>query len=350
MSTKRKPELSVIIVNYNGYSYASRCVKSVLSSKASSKEIILVDNHSTQSDVSLFKRNFGNKITIVSLKENYGPSKARNEGVKKSRGEYIAFLDNDTQVHPDWSNRAIKEFKSNKNIGIIQCKLLLLKEPTKIDYVGEYLGQNGFLVQRAKGGEIDTGKFNKKVELLAAKSAGMFIRREAFLSAGGFDSDYFIYVEETDLGWRSWLKGYKTVFLPSSIVYHEFGTSTVILSKAQNSYNAKFHGSKNYILTLIKNLSTLSLLKILPLHISLWVGMAVYIFFRGDYKSSIWILKGIGWNVVNLKKSLKKRVKIQKTRIISDKELFPTIMVKMPFTYFMHKVTKRHSVGNAKSF
>ena len=347
---KKLPELSIIIINYNGSSYATRCIKSVLSSKAKSQEIILVDNNSTQSDVATLKKQFGKKIIILALKKNYGPSRARNEGVKVSHGKYIAFLDNDTQVHPDWANHAIKEFKSNKNIGIIQCKLLLLKEPTKIDYVGEYIGQNGFLVQRAKGGEVDKGNFTKKVDLLAAKSAGMFITKEAFISAGGFDNDYFIYVEETDLGWRSWLKGYRTVFLPSSIVFHEFGTSTVILSKAQNSYNAKFHGSKNYVLTLIKNLGTISLIKILPLHIVLWVGMSAYIFFRGDFKSSLWIVKGLGWNVINLKKSLKKRRKIQKNRVISDNELFPTILVKMPFTYFLHKVTKRHSVGNAKSF
>lgn len=344
------PELSVIIVNYNGALYAARCIKSILSSNAISKEIIIVDNKSTKNDVAFLRDKFNKKIKIIKMRDNYGPARARNEGVKHSKGKYIAFLDNDTKVHPNWANTAIEEFKKHKDLGVIQCKLLLMKDHSKLDYVGEYLGQNGFLVQRAKGGEVDNGKFNHKVEILAAKSAGMFIRREAFLSAGGFDNDYFIYVEETDLGWRSWLKGYRTIYLPSSIVYHEFGTSSIILSKNQNSYNTKFHGSKNYILTLIKNLGNESLIRILPLHVILWLGLSLYVFFRGDYKASFWILKGVVWNIINLKKSLRKRHVIQKKRKALDHDLFPKILMKKPFKYFLEKATVKHTIGNAQSF
>ena len=350
MKKVNRPILSVIIVNYNGSSYASRCIESVLASKTKSLELILVDNHSTLGDVNILKRKFKNSIKIVALKKNYGPARARNEGVKISRGKYIAFLDNDTKVHKQWASRAIKEFDGDKSLGIIQCKLLLLKEPSKIDYVGEFLGQNGFLVQRAKAGEKDSGAYDQKVELLAAKSAGMFIRKQAFLEAGGFDNDYFIYVEETDLGWRTWLKGYKTIFLPTSIVFHEFGTSTVILGKNQNTYNAKFHGSKNYILTLIKNLGTSSLFTILPVHIGLWIGLSVYMVLRRDVASSYWILKGMVWNVIHFRKSLVKRNKIQKSRKLSDNELFPIILKTKPFSYFLNKATKKHRIGNAESF
>lgn len=344
------PELSVIVVNYNGARYAARCIKSILSSKTISKEIIIVDNHSTQNDVAFLKNKFNKKVKIIKLRNNYGPARARNEGVKLSKGKYIAFLDNDTKVHPNWANKAIEEFKMDNSIGIIQCKLLLLKEPHKIDYVGEYLGQYGFLVQRAKGGDIDSRKFDKKTEILAAKSAGMFIRKDTFNMTGGFDIDYFIYVEETDLGWRSWLKGYRSIYLPSSVVYHEFGTSSIILSKNQNLYNTKFHGSKNYILTLIKNLGNESLIPILPLHVFLWIGLSLYVLLKGDYKSSFWILKGVVWNITHLKESLRKRRIIQRKRVALDRDLFPKILVKKPFKYFLEKATVKHTVGNAQSF
>jgi GT2 family glycosyltransferase len=349
-----KIDLSVIIVNYNGKEYADKCINSVFFSKSNNLEIILVDNGSLDGSIEYLKNkylSFGNRFIRVSLEKNYGPALARNKGVERANGKYLCFLDNDTEVEENWANIAITEFEKDDCLGVVQCKLILSKERSKLDYVGEYLGQNGFLVQRAQAGEIDNGQHDEKVKILAAKSAGMFIRHSVFKKINGFDSDYFIYVEETDLGWRSWLAGYETRFISDSIVYHEFGTSTVILGKDKNNYNAKFHGCKNYILTLFKNLDSYNLFKILPLHIALWLGLAWYaLILKWDGKAFWWIHKGVFWNLINLKINLRKRRIIQENRIINDKDLFKIILKKKPFMYFVHKVTGVHKVGNAEGF
>ena len=217
-------------------------------------------------------------------------------------------------------------FQNDKKIGCIQCKLLLLADKNKYDYAGEYLNQCGFLVQRANYGEIDNGQYDQKVEILAAKSAGMFIRKDVFDKIGGFDEDYFIYVEETDLGWRSWLAGYKTVFCPKSVVYHEFGTSIKILSEKKSNFNVRFHGTKNYIMTLIKNLGNKQLLTVLPRHVIIWIFFAFFLVFRGNFRSAFNVLGGIWWNVVNLPQTIFKRKKIQLNRVISDEKLFKIII------------------------
>lgn len=348
-----KIQLSVVIVNYNGKKYADACIESILSSNAKDFQIIVVDNDSTDGSVEYLKTKYNkyqDRFKIVTLDKNYGPAKARNEGVKICQGKYICFLDNDTIVHPEWANEAIKAFQENSKIGIIQCKLLLAKEGGGIDYVGEYLGQNGFLIQKAFTGERDIGQYNKRMKILAAKSAGMFIRKKTFDTIGGFDQDYFIYVEETDLGWRSWLAGYINVFIPTSVVYHEFGTSSLILNTEDNERNTKYHGAKNYILTLFKNLSLVNLLNILPKHIILWFGMAWYSLLLGNYKVFLWIHKGILWNLINLKKNLHKRKAIQSQRKISDRELFKIIMKNKPFLYYFKKATSRKIIGNAEGF
>lgn len=346
-------QLSAVIVNYNGFEYADKCVASIFASKTKNLEVIVVDNGSVDGSQEKLSRKYGRygkKFTLVELDRNYGPAKARNAGVAVAKGEFLAFLDNDTMVDESWAEEAIQEFLKSSGTGAVQCKLLLSKERNKIDYVGEYLGQNGFLVQRARAGSMDTGKFNQRCEILAAKSAGMFIRKKVFEIAGGFDDDYFIYVEETDLGWRSWLSGYKVVYVPSSIVYHEFGTSSVILGKSKNNYNAKFHGCKNYILTLFKNLDSVSLVKILPVHIILWLGLGWYALIKRDAKSFFWIHKAVWWNVSNLKTSLRKRKIIQKNRKINDDDLFKIVMRKKPLSYFIKKVIIPHKVGNAEGF
>lgn len=346
--------LSVVIVNYNGYEYVKKCVESVFRSATyHSLEVIVVDNGSTDDSPRLLKKDFrqyANQLTVVSLKKNYGPARARNVGVRRSRGQYLAFLDNDTLVDSDWAITAIERFRQDKLIGIIQCKLLLAGDHKKIDYIGEYLGQNGFLVQRAPVMTVDVGQFEKECPVLAAKSAGMLITKKAFIDAGGFDDDYFIYVEETDLGWRCWLAGYKVLYCPGSIVYHEFGTSSIILSKQKNNFNAKFHGCKNYILTLIKNLEILNVIKILPLHIVLWLGLAWFALLRREIKPFLWIHQAILWNVINFGRTIRKRNEVQATRLISDRELFKIVLRKKPMSYFISKATVKQKVGNAESF
>ena len=204
---KKNNLVSVVVVNYNGEIYLKRCVESILKNNYSDYEIIVVDNASADGSIVMFKENFGgfDKLRIISLDKNYGPAKARNEGVKLAKGEIIGFLDNDTEVDPYWISNALKYFENDSKIGALQCKLLLLNDKNKIDYAGEYLGSLGFLVHVARYGEEDKGQYDEVKELLAAKSAGMFIRKDVFEKIGGFDDDYFIFVEETDLGWRAWL-------------------------------------------------------------------------------------------------------------------------------------------------
>ena len=344
------PKASIIIVNYNGFSYVDGCVTSVLQCPFDSLEIIVVDNGSIDGSVEKLRNKYGEKIKIVCLERNFGPSKARNEGVKISKGEFLGFLDNDTTVDADYVVEAIGVFESDDKIGVIQCKLLLMDHPDEIDYVGEYMGTNGFLVQVAPAKTRDEGQFDQQYPILAAKSAGMFIRRSAFEAIGGFDEDYFIFVEETDLGWRVWLEGYSIVFAPKSKVFHKFGTSSVILGKMENDYNAKFHGTKNYILTHLKNLGFVRLCKILPVHIFLWVGLAFFGLVRGNWNNFFWIHKGIIWNMTHLPDTLLKRKKIQKSRKISDEDLFKVVMRKKNFSYYFSKAITRHKIGNAEGF
>lgn len=348
-----KINFSIVIVNCNGRQYLDKCLRSIINSNSKDFEIVVVDNGSSDRSVDFIKNNYSSledRLKIIPLDKNYGPAKARNRGMEIAQGKYVCFLDNDTEVHPDWAIEAVNELEKDEKIGIIQCKLLLAKEKNKIDYVGEYLGQNGFLVQRASGGETDNGQYDRNVKILAAKSAGMFIRKNVFEKIGGFDDDYFIYVEETDLGWRSWLAGYENIFVYKSVVYHEFGTSSIILGKKVSSFNAKFHGSKNYILTLFKNLETKNFIIILVPHIILWAGLALYNLTKWKFKECFWIFSGIFWNFKNLPESIRKRRVVQKMRIRTDNQLFKIFMRKMPFFYFLNKATVKKRVGNAESF
>lgn len=324
-------EFSIIIVNYNGKKLLSDCVASILNNSYKDYEIIIVDNNSTDDTVNYINKKFSkylHKIKILILDKNYGPSYARNKGVSISKGKIISFLDNDTQVDPNWLIVAKKEFEKNNTIGCIQSKLLLLDEKNRFDYAGDYLNQYGLLSHRATYKDYDIGQFNKKSIIFSAKSAGMFIRKKVFNLIGGFDEDYFIYVEETDLCWRSWLMGYKTVYCPNSVVYHGFGGSFKLLKSDFAIYNLRFHGTKNFILTLIKNLSNKKLLSILPRQLLLLFGFSFFLLLKLKIKESFLVIKGIFWNFKNISNTIQKRKKIQKNRKIDENKLFKYIFRK----------------------
>jgi GT2 family glycosyltransferase len=348
---EKKPLVSVVIVNYNGKEYVNRCIEAVFKSNYANIEIIVVDNGSKDGSIEIlnkYKRK-NNNLRLILLDKNYGPSYARNRGVSEAKGDYLAFLDNDTIPDPNWLIPLIDVLLEDVTVGACQCKLLLFGEPKKFDYAGDFLSQVGFLVQKVEGGEIDKGQIDENFEILSAKSAGMVIRKDVFKQIGGFDKDYFIYLEETDLGWRTWLAGYRIIFVPDSVVYHEFGTTNIIDPKSQN-YRVKFHGTKNYIMTLIKNLGKINLFKILPKHVLLWIGVVIVLSLKGKFRDSYLVLKGIIWNLLNIFKIRNKRLEIQKKRKISDKDLFSRIMVKKKLSYFINKFRDSHKIGNAGSW
>lgn len=339
---KLKIFFSVIIPTFNAKKYINECISSILKNVYLNYEIIVVDNGSTDNTLNYLKETFSEelvKIKFVVLDRNYGPARARNEGVKVARGQYLAFLDSDTEVEKNWIGEALKCFEKNKKVAALQCKLLLMSNRNCYDYAGEYLGSLGFLIPVASYGEEDHGQYDSSLKILAAKSAGMFIKKDVFDKIGGFDEDYFIFLEETDLGWRCWLAGYEVIFCPQSIVYHHFSATKNIVDKDFNNYLIRFHGTKNYILTLYKNLSGKYLWRILPRHIFLWMGLAGFLLLAGRWRSEGNILRGIGWNIIHFQDNIQKRQKVQKERIVSDEELFEkkTLMKTKSLGYFMDR-------------
>lgn len=323
--------LSIIILNINGADLLKNCIKSILRSnliKSKSKfEIIIFDNGSNINEIESYKsiKKLDSRIKIMLSKKNLGPAKARNLASNKAKYKYICYLDNDTEVDKNFHKKPLSIYKKNNNIGIIQLKLLKYNT-NKFDYAGDYISNYGILKRVIDTGKIDFGQIKTGTQILSAKSAGMFISKKAFLDSGGFDKDYFIYCEETDLGWRVCLKGYKNIFCNESVVYHHWSSSAIILSNIKDYLNF-FHGSKNYIITLYKNVEAKN--QYLTLYvIFFWIMLSLFYFLTFKFKRSYYILSGIRFFLFNIKKINKKRKTIQKKRLINDKELFKNVKKK----------------------
>jgi GT2 family glycosyltransferase len=291
-------------------------------------EVIFVDNASTDGSLEFVKRKFGSepKLKLIQNPGSLGPAVGRNRGIAKAEGEYIAFLDNDTEVDSHWISELIKVLESDPTIGLAQSKLLRTEPKDTFDCAGDYLTFLGFLTERARGAK-DVGQFDYIADIFSAKSAASIIRKNVLDKIGGFDEDFYMYLEETDLSWRVWLAGLRVAFIPASIVYHAFNTPKKDFKRYYTKHIVRYYGCRNYISTLIKNLEFSNTIKILPLHLGCWVLLVVFFALKTKLMDSLYILKGIGWNLLNLGLLIKKHNYIRgHVRKVRDSEIFKKIM------------------------
>ncbi len=319
---QNSPLVSVVILNYNGIKFVERCLRSVLNTHYPNFEVIFVDNASTDGGLELAKEKFGrdSRLKFVINDRNCGFAQGNNIGFEHSRGEYIVFLNNDTEVDPEWITRLVEVMSSDPSIGAAQSKLLSMQDPKRIDACGLMLTPYGFFVEKGSG-EIDCRQYDSVVEIFAAKGAAIAVKRKVLEEVGPFDPDYFIFSEEADLCWRIWLAGYRVVFVPKSVVFHvTAGTVRAIWPEGRPLY-----WYKNTLATLLKNLGFKELVKMLPSFTLLsFVGIVKN---RGTIRQLPLFVKANAEIIANFRNIWRKRMWVQRRiRKEKDEKILPRVM------------------------
>jgi GT2 family glycosyltransferase len=306
------PLITIGVVNYNSGEKLAKCIEAINKNTNYEFELIIVDNNSNDSSLNTLRElesTPSRNIFVIRNSSNFGPAKACNQIIKKARGEYVAILAADTIPSNNWLHNALELFKNDKRLAIVQCKLIH-KETNLIDSVGDFLGNFGFLVHIVEPcKERDYGQYDNIKYIFSIKSAASILRRDIVLELNGFDEDYFIFYEETDLCWRAWLMGYHVALAPRSVVYHSWGSS--VSRSPIKSYLIYYHGTKNHLTTLLKNCETRSLIILFPLAIFVWLTIGFSLSFRRRSLDAIYVLNGIAWTLKNIKKIIPKRKIIQ---------------------------------------
>lgn len=244
---ERVPSVSIVIVNFNGRELLRQCLLTLLDTDYPNFEVVVVDNASTDGSVEEVEGSFGSAphLRLVKNGENVGHAEGSNIGARMTRGRYIVFLDSDTEFRAEnWLWELVRVMESDESVGLAQAKLVLAEDNGCLDYVCVAVDALG--TWAATYGLKDEG-FKKNFEILAASSGCCIVRREVFDEAGGFDSDYFIYDDDTDLSLRARLLGYRVLLVPSALVVHRGGVLRGLNSRTL------FHSSKNRVRTALKN-------------------------------------------------------------------------------------------------
>jgi len=326
--SKKQPLVSVITLNYNGMEFVDRCLRSVLKTDYPNFEVIFVDNASIDGSLDYAEKNFSSpNLRFVANDRNYGFAEGNNIGFRNTKGRYVVFLNMDTEVEPNWLSELVKVLEADPTTVAAQSKLLSMHDSKKFDTCGHMLTLFGFTIERGLG-EEDNGQYDYVAEIFGGKGASLIIRRSVLEEVGSFDRDFITLMEETDLCWRIWLRGYRVVFVPKSVVYHAVAAARL---SAKNWRRVElFYWHRNQLMTLIKNLGPKNLIKIMPGHLILSFGNTLL----GSVNSrDVHPLKSLisahVWILINFKRIWMKRIQVQcLVRRKKDDEIMSHIMVK----------------------
>ena len=218
MGAMGDPLISVVIPNWNGKRFLAACLTSLRRQTWRHLEIVLIDNGSTDGSVD-FVRQLYPEVRILCFAANRGFSVAVNAGIAAARGAFIALLNNDARAEPRWLEALYAGIIADSSVGFAASKMLSVDRSGKLDGAGDGYTRYGLAFARGRN-QVDRGQYDRADEPFSACAGAALYRRELFEQVGAFDEDFFAYLEDVDLCFRSRWLGYRGCYAPDAVVYH----------------------------------------------------------------------------------------------------------------------------------
>lgn len=236
-------KVSIVIPVLDNVQYTKRCIESIRRSADPSKyELIIIDNGSNKETKKYL--NSLTKVRVIVNEENIGFSRAINQGIDNSVGDYIYMLNNDTVVYPHWLERMVAAF--NENVGAVGpvSNYVMGKQRVRVGRKSATPEQINNIVSQTKG--------TTEAEFLVGFA--MMISKEALQKVGKLDARFFAGSEDLDYSLRLRLAGYKLKIVENVFVYHAGSrTSKALLGKSDKFFE---EGNTQFFEKWSKELST----------------------------------------------------------------------------------------------
>jgi GT2 family glycosyltransferase len=303
-----KDLVSFVVVNRNRREFLRECLRSIFA-QGYEKEVIVVDNASTDGSVELVKDEFP-QVKIIQNNVNYMSAKGYNQGIRASRGEYVFCLNNDVFLKENYLEKVLPKFRKDYKIGAVVGRLI---NPLKgsLDSTGQFLTPSRRAWERGYGRR--EAKFEEGYIWGVPGACALYRRQmleEIKIGDNYFDESYKAYLEDLDLNWRMNKFGWKAYFVPEAIAYHYRGTTGWVRRGNWGYINLpsdlKVQYLKNRYSTLIKNDTLKEVLK----HFPFILGYELYLWFfliSSGYSFVLEFFKDLNW----VKEALNSRYLIQ---------------------------------------
>ena len=310
------PNVSIIIVNYNGKNLIRDCLKATEEQSFKDFEVIIVDNGSLDDSLFEIKKfleetSIAPLVKLIALERNVGFSGGNLEGFKHADGEFVALLNNDADPDKEWLGELVKAMASDSTVGICASKLVLHGGKI-IDSAGDAYSTSlkGFKRGEGEGAPL----FNKREYVFGACAGAALYRRKMIEEIGFFDEDFFLIHEDTDLNFRAQLHGWRVIYVPNAIVYHKVRSSIGKMSPM-----AVYYTLRNSEFVKIKNIPLPLFLRCFPMFILGMVSELIY--FTMKHRQPILYFKAKTDVIRMLPVMLKKRKRNLRIAKIDSKNL-----------------------------
>lgn len=250
-----RPLTEIILVTWNSVSDTVKAIESTLlqighgRGRTERAEIIVVDNGSRDSTAETISRRFP-MVRLVRLEKNRGFTGGVAAGLAACEGELAILLNNDAIPEPGWLESSVDALRSAPVDVIGVGGKMIDMARSRADFVKGVMTFDGHGFQPGFGQPLDQAdEPDAGAEILFGTGGNMIVRTRAFLELGGFDDDYFAYLEDVDFGWRAWLSGYRILWNPDSVVRHKSSAT----SNRLGDFERGVLFERNALQTVIKN-------------------------------------------------------------------------------------------------
>ncbi|MFZ6798320.1 glycosyltransferase family 2 protein [Undibacterium sp. Di24W] len=305
-------DVTVVIVNWNSGSLLADCLQHLTLQTIRPKKIVVIDNFSSDDSIANIEQ--FERVEILRMQSNLGFAAANNYVLKHCTTEFIALLNPDAFPAPNWLEKlflAAEAYPTSASFGSRQVR----HENTQLlDGIGDSYHMSG-LVWRAGYGAQNLEHCLQPCEIFSPCAAAALYRTKVLQELGGFDEDFFCYVEDIDLGFRLRLAGHKSYYVPEASVRHVGSAST----GGSGSDFSVYHGHRNLIYAFIKNMPGALFWLLLPLHLLLNLVTIAVFMRRGQCKL---ILRAKRDALFGLPQAWRKRQQVQSTRVATLGEIW----------------------------
>jgi len=304
--------VAVIIVNHNGGDFLSRCLSCLANQHVLPARIVVFDNASEDGSMVTAQRlaaeddRLAPRIVFQMAGENLGFAAANNRAVAMCDTELVALLNPDAFPEPGWLAALVAAARQHPEAAAFGSRQMLDGTDDRLDGIGDVYHISG-LSWRAGHGCRLTAADLQDAEIFSPCAAAALYRRAAFDEVGGFDEDFFCYVEDVDLGFRLRLAGYGARSVSAAVVSHVGGGS----SRGRTNDCAVFYGHRNLVWCFVKNMPQPLLFSFLPAHLLQTILIAVVAVSRGQFRL---IVKAKWHALTGLRTCWQKRQRVQANR------------------------------------
>ena len=225
MCSPSQSSVDVIIPNWNGERCIAACLASLTAQTHPNLRVMVVDNGSTDRSLQIVRDQFP-QVSVIEVGVNGGFAAAVNRGIRATRGDYVALLNNDAVARPEWLAKLAQALDADPALGSCASRMLVMNKPWLVNVAGLAFSPSLRSCAATIGwGTLDSYEHHAPYLVAAASGGAVMYRRQALDEVGLFDEDYFMFSEETDWLYRFRQAGWEVWFTPEAEVVHLGGAS-----------------------------------------------------------------------------------------------------------------------------